>query len=233
MSKCVNTNEQQHVGDASTKGKVPSLPTDNSEEELSSSCSKIGAGVNDTASKASNGMYESSNDLDNLMDTSNEVNEHSKGSDELQEVSNNEAEMSEDSDKQTKVSNRTPESSTSSEELSEHGNEADEPGEGSECASVVDEPPSSKISTTKTVKQTEEVEMACIKEYFHYTIERELDDGEKPSNEHDGDELEDGYEPPHHKNYEDKLEDGHEPPHYKNYSSDSGDEPYPNGIYED
>ena len=211
------------------KGKVTSLPTDNIEEELSSSCSEIGAGVNDTASKASNEMYESSNDLDNLMDTSNEVNKHSKGSDELQEVSDNEAELSEDSDKQTKVSNRTPESSTSLGELSKHGNEASEPGEGSECALVVDE----QISTTETVKQTEEVEMACIKEYFHYTIERELDDGEKPSNEHDGDELEDGYEPPHHKNYEDKLEDGHEPPHYKNYSSDSGDEPYPNGIYED
>jgi len=139
-----------------------SLPTDNIEEELSSSCSEIGAGVNDTASKASNEMYESSNDLDNLMDTSNEVNKHSKGSDELQEVSNNEAELSEDSDKQTKVSNRTPELSTSSQELSEHGNEASEPGEGSECTLVVDEPPSSKISTTKTVKQTEEVEMACV-----------------------------------------------------------------------
>ena len=45
-------------------GKATSLPTDNIEEELSSSCSKIRAGVNDTASKASN-----------------EVNEHSKGSD--------------------------------------------------------------------------------------------------------------------------------------------------------
>jgi len=180
--------------------------------------------VNDTASKASHEMYESSNDSDNLTDTSNEVNEHSKGLYELQEVSDNEAELSEDSDKQTKVSNRTPELSTSSEELSKHGNEAGEPGEGSECALVVDEPPSSKISTTETVEQTEEVEMTCIKEYFHYTIEREPDDG---------DESEDGYEPPHHKNYEDELEDGHEPPHYKNYSSDSGDEPYLNGIYED
>jgi len=75
------------------------------------------------------------------------------------------------------VSNRIPEPSTSSEELSEQGNEASEPREGSECAMVLDEPPSSKISTTKTVKQTEEVEMACMKEYFHYTIEREPDDG--------------------------------------------------------
>ena len=131
------------------------------------------------------------------------------------------------------MSNRTPEPSTSSEELSEPGNEAGEPGEGSECALVVDEPPSNKISTTETVQQTKEVEMACIKEYFHYTIERELDDCEKPSNEHDGDESEDGYEPPHHKNYEDKSEDGYEPPHYKNYSLGSGDEPYSNGIYKD
>ena len=100
-------------------------------------------------------------------------------------MSDNEAELSEDSDKQTKVSNRTLELSTSLEELSEHGNEASEPGEGSECALVVDKPPNSKISTTEAVKQTE-VEMACIKEYSHYTIERELDNGEKPSNEHDG-----------------------------------------------
>jgi len=168
-------------------GKATSLPTDNIEEELSSSCSEVRARVNDTASKASNEMYELSNYLGNLTDTSNKVNEHSKSSDELQEVSNNEAELSKDSDKQTKVSNRTPELSTSSEELSESGNEAGEPREGSECALVVNEPPSNKISTTKTVQQTEEVEMACIKEYFHYTIERELDDGKKPSNEHDGD----------------------------------------------
>jgi len=101
-------------------GQVINLPTHNMEEDWSSSCSKIGAGVTDTASKVSNG---------------------------------------------------TPELSTCSEELSEPWNESDEPSEGSDGASVMDELMNNITSPPEAIQQPEVIEMACIREYYHYAIE--------------------------------------------------------------
>jgi len=152
-------------------GQVVGLPTGNVEIGWSSSGSGIGARVTDNTLSASHEMYEPSECLNNLTDASNEIDKPSEGPDESQDTSDQVEELSKDSDKQIEVSNMIHGTSTCLEESSKPQNESDEPSEGSDGVLVIDEPMNNITSSPEAVQQPEVIDMACIREYYHYAIE--------------------------------------------------------------